>query len=235
MKKSLFFAMGLFSAVALAQTGRVGINVSKPNATLNVKSKNDAQSPKNLELENETGTKLVTVLNNGRVGIRNENPKYTLDVEGSSKSIQFHSFSIHSDTSSHPAVINLSSKGGNINNPNFVANNNVLGAFISRDAKSHYDADKTSSNLYGGSEIYAYATENFTATAKGSNLTFSTTANGTATSKPRMVIEDDGSIRIIAREITPSATCKIGSIAYGVDGNFYACKGGSWKTIPLLD
>lgn len=89
MKKTMFFAMGLFSVTAIAQTnpyqGRVGINTETPSASMNIKSKDDDKTPKNLELENQTGTKLVTVLNNGNVGIGTENPSQKLDVVGKVK------------------------------------------------------------------------------------------------------------------------------------------------------
>lgn len=235
MKKIITMALALSSVVGFAQTGRVGINTETPSATMNIKSKNDSQTPKNLELENEAGAKIVTVLNHGNVGINNENPFYNLDVEGHTRSIHFYSFSPYSNTVYHPAMINLSSKGGSVKNPIFVEKDNVLGAFLARDAKSSFTAGKAGSGAYGGSEIYAYATENFTETAKGSNLVFRTTAKGTNVSDVRMVIEDDGSLRLIARAISKGETCKDGSISYGSDGEFYACKGSTWKQVQLVD
>lgn len=77
--------LGMLSiGYAYAQEERVGINTESPAATLNVKTKNDTKSPKSLELENQAGTKLMTVLNNGNVGINKENPEGTLDVYGTS-------------------------------------------------------------------------------------------------------------------------------------------------------
>ncbi|SZD72956.1 Uncharacterised protein [Candidatus Ornithobacterium hominis] len=79
MKKLLLSFVVLPGALATAQ---VGINTDAPSATLNVKTKDDAQSPKNLELENQAGTKLVTVLNNGNVGIGITTPVTPLVVKG---------------------------------------------------------------------------------------------------------------------------------------------------------
>lgn len=59
---------------------KVGINTDKPSATLNVKTKNNATSPKNLELENAGGTKLMTVLNNGNVGVNITAPTEKLHI-----------------------------------------------------------------------------------------------------------------------------------------------------------
>lgn len=78
--------MGMLSiGYAYAQEERVGINTENPSATLSVKTKTDASSPKNLELENQAGTKLVTVLNNGRVGINTDAPKDLLHINAGTR------------------------------------------------------------------------------------------------------------------------------------------------------
>lgn len=87
MKKFFISAMMLSGVITFAQnTGKVGINQSKPTATLNVKSKTGKDATtKNLELENANGTKLVTVLDNGNVGIGVEKPTQKLEVTGKVK------------------------------------------------------------------------------------------------------------------------------------------------------
>lgn len=68
--------------------GRVGINIMTPSATLNIKSLTGTDATtKNFELENASGTKMVTVLDNGSLGINNANPFYTLDVNGNGRFI----------------------------------------------------------------------------------------------------------------------------------------------------
>lgn len=84
MTKTLFVMMGLCSATAFAQTGRVGINTEKPTATLNVKAKTNDGS-KVLELENNQATKLVSVLDNGNTGIGTTTPSQKLEVIGNIK------------------------------------------------------------------------------------------------------------------------------------------------------
>ncbi len=89
MKKSLIFVGMLVIGFANAQyEGKVGVNTETPSATFNVKSKtgNDATT-KNLELENASGTKMVTVLDNGRVGIGTDVPTEKLSVFGGKLSI----------------------------------------------------------------------------------------------------------------------------------------------------
>lgn len=86
MRKLMILAGMLSIGFAYAQEGRVGINTEEPSATLNVKTKADATSPKNLELENEKGKKLVAVLNNGTVGIGTDNPGYALELVASGDS-----------------------------------------------------------------------------------------------------------------------------------------------------
>lgn len=87
--KKTFLKVGVvcfigLSTMAYAQTnpyyGRASINTKTPSATFNVKSIDDTKTPKNLELENKDGVKLVTVLNNGNVGINNETPTTPLEV-----------------------------------------------------------------------------------------------------------------------------------------------------------
>lgn len=79
MKKNVTLALALSGVMAYAQTtdpyeGRVGINTETPSAVLNVKSEDDAKSSKNFELENQSGAKLMTVLNNGHIGLGTDTP-----------------------------------------------------------------------------------------------------------------------------------------------------------------
>lgn len=81
MKKSLTLVGILSIGYTYAQEERIGINIENPSATLSVKTRVDSKSPKSLELENEAGTKLLTVLNNGNVGIGKEDPTSILYVQ----------------------------------------------------------------------------------------------------------------------------------------------------------
>lgn len=74
----------LGTTIAYAQyEGRVGINTETPAATIDIKSKTGTTSAtKNLELQNASGTKLVTVLDDGKVGIGTANPSQKLEVVG---------------------------------------------------------------------------------------------------------------------------------------------------------
>lgn len=81
MKKSLFLAIGLFSVTAFAQTGKVGINTEKPEATLSVKSKPKSEPyQKSFEAEDSNGKKLFTVMDNGKVGIGVDAPTTQLHI-----------------------------------------------------------------------------------------------------------------------------------------------------------
>lgn len=85
MKKIITIAVLLSGVVVYAQEGRVGINIEKPTATLEVKSRKGAtDATKNLQLTNANGKNLVTVLDNGYVGINNTNPTAPLVIEGES-------------------------------------------------------------------------------------------------------------------------------------------------------
>ncbi len=85
--KRIILILGALTAVSsyAQQNGRVGINTTAPDATLHVKSQTGSTSTtKNLELENASGTKLVSVLDNGNVGINNTAPTTKLDINNGS-------------------------------------------------------------------------------------------------------------------------------------------------------
>lgn len=85
MKKIIIFITILSLKLAQAQQGKIGINTENPEAALSVKSLSDSKNPKNLELENQNGDKLLTVLNSGNVGIGTASPAATLDIVGKMK------------------------------------------------------------------------------------------------------------------------------------------------------
>jgi len=80
MKKIVFFASVLISTSLLAQ---VGINETTPSATLDIKSKGNTNTTKALEVNNSTGTEIMTILDNGNVGINVANPTAKLHTNGS--------------------------------------------------------------------------------------------------------------------------------------------------------
>lgn len=62
---------------------QVGINETNPSATLDIKSKGNTNATKALEINNSSGTEMVTVLDNGNVGINVPNPTAKLHTSGS--------------------------------------------------------------------------------------------------------------------------------------------------------
>lgn len=86
MKRTILILGTLFAMFSYAQqSGRVGINTTAPDASLHVKSQiGSTNATKNLELENASGTKLVSVLDNGNVGINNSAPTTKLDINNGS-------------------------------------------------------------------------------------------------------------------------------------------------------
>lgn len=90
MKKSLIFAGLLAIGFANAQyEGRVGVNTETPSATLNIKSKTGTTSAtKNFELENASGAKMVTVLDNGFVGVNTTEPAERFHVKNASMRLE---------------------------------------------------------------------------------------------------------------------------------------------------
>ncbi|MFP3591497.1 hypothetical protein [Chryseobacterium sp. SIMBA_038] len=75
----LFFVNVLFSTFTFAQ---VGINEIVPTATLDIKSKGNTNATKALEINNSSGTEMLTILDNGNVGINTANPTAKLHTSG---------------------------------------------------------------------------------------------------------------------------------------------------------
>ena len=86
--KENFILLTIFSyALFSAQQGKVGINTSNPDATLDVVSK--ANTGKALRISNTTPNEIVTVLNNGQVGINQATPENDalLELKSTNKSL----------------------------------------------------------------------------------------------------------------------------------------------------
>ncbi|GAA5095531.1 hypothetical protein GCM10023210_28390 [Chryseobacterium ginsengisoli] len=64
---------------------QVGINETNPSAALDIKSKGNTNATKALEINNSSGTEMVTVLDNGNVGINVPTPTAKLHTNGSVK------------------------------------------------------------------------------------------------------------------------------------------------------
>jgi len=80
MKKIYILGNVLLAGFAFSQ---VGINQNNPSATLDIVSKGNTSATKALEINNSSGTEMVTVLDNGNVGINVPNPAAKLHTNGS--------------------------------------------------------------------------------------------------------------------------------------------------------
>jgi hypothetical protein len=101
---------------------------------------------------------------------------------------------------------------GTIGAPTAVQNGDSLAFFASRG----YGAT-TFSPMSGSMRIYA--TENWTDTANGTGMNFSTTANGTSTSVPRITVNSNGNIGI--GTTGPSALLEVSNAVSGVPANMW--------------
>ena len=68
-----------FAVSAIFAQGKVGVNTTTPQATLDVKS--DANSRKAIRMTDPSGTEAISVLNNGNVGINVTDPDTRLHVK----------------------------------------------------------------------------------------------------------------------------------------------------------
>ena len=99
-------------------------------------------------------------------------------------------FTYNGSGSSHPYFMGLAAKGTSTA-PTYPLNGDVLSSFIARDA-----IDGFVPITFGGASMYMNATENYSALNKGTNIRFSTTANGTNTVVERMRIDQNGNVGI---------------------------------------
>ncbi|UOU98124.1 tail fiber domain-containing protein [Chryseobacterium daecheongense] len=78
MKKMITFMVScaLFSTF----DAQVGIRTANPSAALDIVGLGNTSSTKSLEINNSSGTELLTVLNNGNVGINNSAPTVKLSI-----------------------------------------------------------------------------------------------------------------------------------------------------------
>ncbi len=151
----------------------------------------------------------------GRVGIGSETPRYQLEVKNEMATVSLggkyaveHALTFD-DTGKpqadggHPVFFGLRSRG-TIETPAFSKKGDILASFLGRDFKSHSDAQgkpaPVSGEPVGGASIYMIATEDTTSSAKGAQMIFQTTKNGTDTSLWRMVINHNGNVNILNPE-----------------------------------
>ncbi|MCT7904973.1 Uncharacterised protein [Candidatus Ornithobacterium hominis] len=208
--KKLLFSLAVLSAVAV--TAQVGINTETPSATLNVKTKDDAKSPKNLELENQAGAKLVTVFNNGKVGIGTTNiaPVSTLFVRGETGIITKDGWAVFSAVGDNHILFAGTHYRGDVEHfieqwatkgikdqsrMEYSKKGDKFVSFLGYDYKGVYD--NPALNVYdgsGGMHIYADGDHSFD--SKPSRIDFITTPANGIHSRTRMTINNAGNVGI---------------------------------------
>ena len=157
-------------------------------------------------------TENARILNsNGFVGIGTSTPLSKLYVSQGWATVTFDGFSLFNAKSfgaGHPVFIGLKGQGTEAS-ASYPVSGDVLSAFAGRDV-----IDGITAINYGGASMYFYATENFSAAGKGSNIKFGTTPNGSNIIQDRMLIEQNGYVGI--NSTTPGTRLEVGAI--GGDG-----------------
>ena len=152
-----------------------------------------------INMYNVAGTKTVyfntdsdSYINTGsKVGIGTASPSYPLHVV---TAIEWGIALRHSSaTTSNRATVLTQRSLGTSASPTTVTNGTIIGGISS----GGYDGTSWGAVGYnGGTEILSYAAETWSATARGSYMTFSTTATGAASVSERMRIDSSGNVGI---------------------------------------
>ena len=158
----------------------------------------------------------------GNVGIGTSSPSNPLHVSGGQEWPA--KFQFASDTIGLRSALLIQRSRGTVASPTAVSANTNLGGL----SIGGYDGTSYSSGYNGGSELMAFASENWTSTSHGSYLTLSTTSDGSSLITERMRITSDGRVGIG----TNSPTCSLdvqGSWSTG-NGPFLQLKNTSGAT-----
>jgi len=141
------------------------------------------------DLNWDSGTLFVDSSANA-VGIGTSSPAYALDIQkavsGGNQGIRFIESSDGGDSPAH--FIGYRSRGTNLSSPTAIQANNAMTEF----GMGAHDG----SNYAVGSKIQAFANQNWTSSAHGTYIKFSTTSDNSTTVSERLRIDSSGNVGI---------------------------------------
>lgn len=192
MKKFIFNIFILFNLLLISNVySQVGINISDPQATLDIQTSANTDATKSLRIRNSSNKDLFTITDIGRFGLDVEDPESQLHVSYTEMT-GIIADRYATDAAASYLVLRKNRSVDALVNGAILANDEIGAISFQGNTGNGYSGDLKNSHA----SIFVKATQNFTETARGSAMLFRTVSNSTATSLNRMIISSQGLVGI---------------------------------------
>jgi hypothetical protein len=156
----------------------------------------------------------MRLMNNGNLGLGTNIPRTSFHILRDNTHSVITTSNYSNNPNEHGGVVALRARGTS-SSSSYPLLGDTLGVFEARDAINGYDPITFAG--YGGGGMRVRAAENFSSTVKGTNLSFTTTPNGTNTQVEQFIMSHDGSFGI--GTMAPSAKLHISGGGMRIDGS----------------
>ncbi len=156
----------------------------------------------------------MRLMNNGNLGLGTMIPRTSFHIARDNTYSVISTSTYSNNANEHGGIVALRARGVS-SSATYPLLGDGMGVFEARDAINGYDPAPPAS--YGGGGMRVRAAENFSATSKGTNLTFTITPNGTSNQVEQFIMSQDGSFGI--GTMAPAAKLHISGGGMRIDGS----------------